>query len=633
MDYEEILFGLQPILNASSIKDVPMNDVYLGSYLAVMDQLAVSLREPSNRDIVGKTGLLLNLVRVLEQALDICFHDTSISNNDKIAFYEISSEVIRCIANAIIDNDDNREILLDSGGKKLLNYYIGGVLQLDEISSDKSEDSLVDKLQMRSVVLLRNFCIGNLKYTENLAPFIRGPLFVLLKTTQYSYLSSPEKVVLGSDLLNDILKVNYSNVQISDLFFLSQYIKKISSNVQNKELQAMEDGAVEAYSNTETQKFAGQGNQEYIEKEEEDDEEDVNCELLLNLSTCLETIVAKDETINFTNEEQLVLSMQKNLILSLVCLESKTFNNKLIVMRRLISCAGNISANLTNSNKREQSLCIETIKSSASSYALAAALMILCNSVASKSDAVALLKLISLSELIQVGSLLQDPLQYQGFLDLLRKLLNLENAMWLDIKDLFTLFQIMRRCHEQTKYYNNLRSLLTNLLNKTLTVLPSSKIHNLISSDPTIISFIAEHGTLTSCIAMDKLLVSKKALPKEAITSLWDSIFKFQNLGQAEQLSISDLFHITKTVGIYLKDSSVTADVNPIENILFKDYIQKLTLILETILSFKENKDKGSESCFNNGKFIAGIILNIVKNTKCLTPEEQNLEALAKSFF
>lgn len=403
--------------------------------------------------------------------------------------------------------------------------------------------------------------------------------------------------------------------------------------MQNKELQAMEDGAVEAYSNTETQKFAGQGNQEYIEKEEEDDEEDVNCELLLNLSTCLETIVAKDETINFTNEEQLVLSMQKNLILSLVCLESKTFNNKLIVMRRLISCAGNISANLTNSNKREQSLCIETIKSSASSYALAAALMILCNSVASKSDAVALLKLISLSELIQVGSLLQDPLQYQGFLDLLRKLLNLENTMWLDIKDLFTLFQIMRRCHEQTKYYNNLRSLLTNLLNKTLTVLPSSKIHNLISSDPTIISFIAEHGTLTSCIAMDKLLVSKKALPKEAITSLWDSIFKFQNLGQAEQLSISDLFHITKTVGIYLKDSSVTADVNPIENILFKDYIQKLTLILETILSFKENKDKGSESCFNNGKFIAGIILNIVKNTKCLTPEEQNLEALAKSFF
>ena len=73
--------------------------------------------------------------------------------------------------------------------------------------------------------------------------------------------------------------------------------------------------------------------------------------------------------------------------------------------------------------------------------------------------------------------------------------------------------------------------------------------------------------------------------------------------------------------------------MNPIENILFKDYIQKLTLILETILSFKENKDKGSESCFNNGKFIAGIILNIVKNTKCLTPEEQNLEALAKSFF
>lgn len=124
MDYEKILFGLQPILNASSVKDVPMNDVYLGSYLTVMDQLAISLREPNNRDVIGKTGLLSNLVRVLEQTLDYCFHDTNILNHDKIAFFEISSEMIRCIANAISDNDDNRQILLSSGGKKLASYLL-----------------------------------------------------------------------------------------------------------------------------------------------------------------------------------------------------------------------------------------------------------------------------------------------------------------------------------------------------------------------------------------------------------------------------------------------------------------------------------------------------------------------------
>lgn len=55
--------------------------------------------------------------------------------------------------------------------------------------------------------------------------------------------------------------------------------------------------------------------------------------------------------------------------------------------------------------------------------------------------------------------------------------------------------------------------------------------------------------------------------------------------------------------------------------------------MLETILSFKNNKDKGSESCFNNGKFIAGMILNLVKGTEYLTPEETKLQTLAKLFF
>ena len=350
MDYEEILFGLQPILNASSIKDVPMNDVYLESYLTVMDQLAVSLREPTNRDIVGKTGLLSNLVMVLEQTLDFCFHDTNISNNDKTALYKISSEMIRCIANAISDNDNNREILSCIEGRKLLNYYIGGILKLSQISSDDTEYSLLDELQMRSVVLLRNFCIGNVTFTKKVASFIRGPLFIMLKTTQYTYLTSPDKVTLGSDLLNSLLQVNYKNVPINDLLFLSQNIKKISSNMKNEELPVMEDETFKVHSCTDTREFTSQN---VKDEGEEEDEEEVNCELLLNLSACLETIVVKDESIDFTNEEDLVLNVQKNLLLSLDCLELKTFNDKLIVMRRLVSCAGNISANLTNSNKIE----------------------------------------------------------------------------------------------------------------------------------------------------------------------------------------------------------------------------------------------------------------------------------------
>ncbi|EHM99941.1 Bem4p [Saccharomyces cerevisiae x Saccharomyces kudriavzevii VIN7] len=623
MDYEEILFGLQPILNASSIKDVPMNDVYLESLLIVMDQLAVSLREPNNRDVVGKTGLLLNLIRVLEQALDCCFHDTNVSSNAKVAFYKIISELIRCVANAISDNDNNREIISSAGERKVLTYYMGEILKLNQIFSADAEDSLLDELQMRSIVLLRNFCIGNFKYLEMLAPFIRGPLFIMLKTTQHTYLASLDQVILGSDLLNDVLEVYYRSVQVSDLLFLSQYIKKISSNVQDKELPPIEDGTHEV------QKFTNQGN--HVELEEE--EEDINLELLSNLSTCLETIVVKDEKINFTSEKRIVMDMQRNLLTSLNYLAPKTFNNKLIVMRRLVSCAANISANLTNSNKEEQPLCIEIIKSSTNGYALAAALIILSNSVGSKADAVALSEIVPLSELIQVGSTFRDPMQYQGLLDLLRKLLNLENAMCLGAKILFILFQTMKNCHEQAKYFKNLTPLLTNLLNKVLAVLPSSKLQSLISNHPTITNLVAEHGTLASCIAMDKLLVAKKITPLETFMPLWNSIFKFQNLGQPNQLPVSDLFHITKTIGIYLKDSSMATDVNPVENILFKNYAQKLILIMETIRSFSENKDKGSESCFNNGKFIAGMVLNITEGIEYLTPEENELKTLAKSFF
>ncbi|CAI4052749.1 hypothetical protein N7582_005551 [Saccharomyces uvarum] len=623
MDYEEILFGLQPILNASTIKDVPMNDVYLGSYLIVMDQLAVSLREPNNRNIVGKTGLLASLVRVLEQALDHCLHDANISDNDKVAFFKVVSELIRCVANAMIDNDDNRDTVLSVGKNKLLSYYIGGILKLDQISLDDTDDSLLNDLQMRSIALLRNFCAGGENYMEKLAPFIRGPLFSMLKTTQYTYLASADQVTLGTELLKELLKFHYKKIQISDLFFLSQYIKRISLKVQNVELPPIEDETLAA--NTEVQ-------HDFI-NEESDDETNINLALLLDLSTCLETIVAKDEDINFSGEDEVVLNIQKNILASLDCLTPKTFNNKLIIMRRLVSCAGNISANLTNSNEKEQPLCIETIKNSTNSYTLAAALIILCNSIASKADADALIKLVSFSELIQVGSVFTDPVQYQGFLDLARKLLSLENAMWLDAKDLVTLFQTMKNCHEQAKFFSNLTPLLTNLLNKVLTVLPSSKIQGLISSDRTIMAFIIEHGTLTCCIAMDKLLVSKTSCSTETLKPLWDSIFKFQNLGQSEQLSVSDLFHITKTVGIYLRNANAANDVSPIENILFIDYPQKLILMLETILSFKNNKDKGSESCFNNGKFIAGMILNLVKGTEYLTPEETKLQTLAKLFF
>ena len=110
MNYEDILFGLQPIINADSIKDVPVDNVYLQSYITILDQLAVSLRSPQNREIVRETGLLTQILRVLEDTLDVAIHEPENINN--IKYWKLASELIRCVANCLVDNDKNRQFLL-----------------------------------------------------------------------------------------------------------------------------------------------------------------------------------------------------------------------------------------------------------------------------------------------------------------------------------------------------------------------------------------------------------------------------------------------------------------------------------------------------------------------------------------
>lgn len=108
MDYEELLFGLKPIINAQSISDIPVQNVYLTSYLTVLDQLAVHLRAPTNRDVVRETGLLTQLLQVLEMILDVAFQ----SGSDNIPWLKLSSELIRCVANSMVENNSNRVLLI-----------------------------------------------------------------------------------------------------------------------------------------------------------------------------------------------------------------------------------------------------------------------------------------------------------------------------------------------------------------------------------------------------------------------------------------------------------------------------------------------------------------------------------------
>lgn len=612
MEYENILFGLQPILNADSIENVPLETVYLNSYLTVLDQLAVSLRSPSNRDIVGESGLFSNLLRVLDDTLSSCLKD-SISN--QIVYFKLANELIRCVANALVDNNNNREIFLGKSSENdlqkrntIIDYYVGRILNLMELPNESNEGLLSD-LQMRTIVLVRNLCLDNEIYTKRVAKFVRGPLFLLLKHSQHVFLEEPDTVVLGAELLSQFIQADSKGFNCNDILFFSETIALVSKTVP-EEIVISQD-----------------------EENKNEIEEDPSVELLYILSESLEIIVTKNEKeLDYKNNADTVTTIQVALLKALDTLNSKEFQNKLIIMRRIVSISGFISANETNSNHNEQNICINSIKNSEMSYTLAASYIILSNSINSRQDVDNVLQQLTIDDIIASSSHLKDPMQFQGFLDILKKLLNISSAMFLSKEVLKTLSITLKICHDQTKYFQNLLPLLNSLLTKLITVLPGTTLQTLITdSTSPMLAILLESDCLIVCLTLDKILVSQKNTDDVIKNKLWDVVFKFRNSANGnEGLPINVLFQMTKTIGIYLRN----CDTNNISNnYLFDRHLEDLIVVLDTILSIKDNAGMGGESAFNNGKFIAGIILNILKKTDVLTSTEEELRGKALFFF
>lgn len=614
MDYEDILFGLQTIINAESVKDIPLQDVYLDSYLTVMDQLAVSLRSPSNRDIVGQTGLLSNLLRVLSNILDVCFKEDTLQN-ERIAYFKLASELIRCIANSLVDKDANREIFLDTSSEiekrnVIIDYYVGRILNLMELPNDDTD--LLSSLQSRTIVMVRNLCLDNETYYKRVAKYVRGPLYSMLKANQHVFSENVDSVVLGSELLEELIEVYSEGLNMNDILFFAQTISIISRSVPDDIVISEE------------------------KDHENEIEEDPTVELLSTIVHSLEIIVIKNdkEGIKYIGLEDIVSGTQNALLQSLKVLGNKTFQNKMITMRRLASISGYISANESISNKNDRHLCFDIIDNPTDGYSLAAAFVILSNSVDSREDANSLLKEISLEKIIaSTKGNLTDPMQFSGFLDLLRKVLNTSNAMFLPVTVLRDLILVLKICHDQTKYFQSLQPLLLTLLKKLFVVLPSSSIYYLINDEMTsitVVQIISDTGCLIACLVLDKLLVSKKPTSKKLQLELWDVVFSFKNASNEEGIPLDILFQITKTVGIFLRN----LDLNIIDdNYLFENYHNKLTEILQTISNMKGQEGDAVASVTNNGKFIAGMIISILDKKTNLTEDEQTLKDVSSEYF
>lgn len=595
MDYEELLFGLRPIINAQSISDIPVQDVYLTSYLTVLDQLAVHLRAPTNRDVVRETGLLTQLLRVLEMILDVAFQ----SGSDNIPWLKLSSELIRCIANSMVENNNNRVLLIGDDltkSNKLLDYYVGRVLKIDY---DDGLSDILDDLQMRTVVLVKNLCLENDEYTSRCAKFIYGPLLKLLRDKKSSFLKEEvsDSMVLGLDLICEFMQFSYERVSFQELTFF---------------IVLLETFATKAY---------------FSNGEEEEEEESLNSEVLRDLVQIIESIVSKNETFDFSISQS-TSNLQRSLMNSLEVLHSKgQFQNKLIVMRRITSTIGYISANLTNTNKQDREMCFTLINDSSSSYTIAASLIVLSNSIGSREDVNEILSNLSLSKLINVCTNFKDPMQFQGFLDLFKKLLNINSCVDLDKEDLSKVFTMLKICHDQCRYYTELSTLVDATLNKLLAVLPGT-ILLCAFEETTLSTIVLERGGISACLLLDKLSLKRESTNPTFFEKLWSSIFKFTDSTTMNQgVSIPFLFQLTKSLGVYLRNSEIDTP-----NKLFEYHASHLETLLSTILTLKENNDSGSQSVWNNGKFVAGMVLKLLDNQE-LTPGEIELKGTAKAFF
>ncbi|KAL6944932.1 hypothetical protein ACO0QE_002374 [Hanseniaspora vineae] len=147
MDYEKLLFDLGPILNCGKTQNDGLdysNTELQNALKNHLDKLAVALRVPSNRVILKDSG-------VFAQLISSCCVVTSI---------ELQSEIIRCLANAVVDNDDNRNFYIDCEQSKQLNEKL--FVNVDNMVSNNQDDFEIGK---RSIIFIRNLCLEEIPDT------------------------------------------------------------------------------------------------------------------------------------------------------------------------------------------------------------------------------------------------------------------------------------------------------------------------------------------------------------------------------------------------------------------------------------------------------------------------------------
>ncbi|CDO93173.1 unnamed protein product [Kluyveromyces dobzhanskii CBS 2104] len=591
MEYEQILFGLQPLLNSVDLRNLPVQDIFLQGYLDVLDQLAVHLRSESNRNLIRETGLFAQLLRVLNSLLDCSFQD----GNVRVEYLQICSELIRSISNALVDNDANRCVFWGSDyteHNQFTDYYAGKILTLT------NEEEYTSTLQLRTVVLISNLALDNDSYYERLATRLAYPLLSLVLSLKHVFHDEQYNLLFGTsfDLLCTFL--NYKQfINLIQLSSLSEILIQVSGSIKTIELESDSDTAVTNHNNNN------------LSNEEEEEEEDADDSFLSSLSQNISHCIVKSlEPEGFDHSDELETSkLQQNLLICLEKLGCKEFNNKLITNREILSSVGYISSNKSYSNVKDVEMCIELLNHRKSSYSTAAATMILSNYVTSADKANEINDKLPFETIVDSSTTSGDPIQFQGFLTLMRKTLKPDVIVFAPKDTLIKLGQVIVICHDQTSYYQGLSPLLEKFLEKLLAVSTTKVLTDMLSASPRFSTVLCDRGIILSCQTIDKLAKKHDSAISPMVNKLINKVINFCQDKSPKQLLEDPLatFHILRSVGIYFREVSTDLQTET-----FQKYSEVIEMLLKTSLSVQHSTESASQAIWNNAKFLAGMIVS-----------------------
>ncbi|SGZ41164.1 uncharacterized protein HGUI_03364 [Hanseniaspora guilliermondii] len=591
MDYSKFLYKIEPLFekSAQEIKDnISLHDQILSS----LDELAVSLRSEFNRDLIRQSSLLSKLLVVKYEA----------------SIEDLFSEIVRCLANAVADNDQNREIL-----KRNVPFLLTLKSIVDQFDYEKDADEHFE-IGKRSFILLRNLYIQDVPQDQSIKENILNSFYrfthnngqALITKWDNEYLLDVTKCVF------DLISLFLDDDQLyNDPQFYDKNVPPYSLFVYILNEFALLITHMKDQFDTEV---------ENNEQDNEDYEEPATLTILILTSEIVEKLLKK--SVQITGEDDSLHSL--SLILDgLGHLENCDFQfpSKLILLRRysfIIQCmTSNLSLDLSANDYRTKlpfDLTIYSVekmstmllkalddKQHKNCYQICALSFIIANKLEAKDELKAWKKAVDIKAFIsKVCEKFKyvDPYLYIPILDLFRKSISLLDNIN-DAAVLNSLWNLLENhVHDRLDMISDLSRFYKLLLNKIFAVeygqtLFDSGVLNfkkIYQSDPVL------------CMSLVSKL-SKPMIKEKKFDELNVFLDTSINGVQGNRSVLAELF---KSFGVYIREFSLLENISSEAFYIFDEKEKFLELIKEVVSS----KDTQSPATLNNMKFCVGMIIS-----------------------